>query len=226
MIRLSSLQKEGLLQASKWLKIQVLLDPEEMQDLLHSLGDVYFVVVSEPVSPQGGILPTSTFVQKYADYVHYLKQGDIPPDREFRTFFSCALGKTLDSFFGIPCGEKVLIKPIKPVIQLQAHHFIYSDLDQKFHPMVFGKESISWGLQFSYPQLFQDPHTKQIVKVKDTPEFPSSEMFTQLRAWIRSHTLPTPFMVDHTRINVPIRIGKKVLSWISAHPQLKQVTVA
>jgi hypothetical protein len=115
-----------------------------------------------------------------------------------------------------------LIKPLKPVIQLQAHHFFYSTLDKKFHPMVLSQESVTWGLQFAYPQLYQDPKTRQVIKVTDSAEFPNSALFSQFSKWIRNATLPTPFEVEGVRVNSPIRIGKKMLGWIQQHPQLKK----
>ncbi len=220
--RISSPKTEGILQVSKWLKVQVLLDAEEVKSLLEALGTVHFVVVSEPISVSEAVISSSLFLEKYREYVELLKQGSVPPTEQFRRPFSSAMTTTLESFYAIPAGEKYLIKPIKPVVQLQAHHFFYSSLDGKFHPMVLSPESISWGLQFSYPQLFQDPQTRQVIRVTDTPDFPNSALFSKLQKWIRSETLPTPFQVGGIRVNPPIRIGKKTLAWIKNHPQLKQ----
>jgi hypothetical protein len=222
-IRISSPKLEGILQVSKWIKMQVLLDGSEMEELLNALGSVYFVVVSEPVKSEQGIISKESFLEKYTDYIYLLKRGEMPPPEEFRRFFSCALSSTLAPFYAIAAGnEKFLIKPVKPVIQLQAHHFFYSDLDGKFHPMVLSPESISWGVQISYPQLYQDPTTRQVVKIIDSGDFPNTALFTQLIRWMRSNTLPTPFHCKGARINAPIRIGKQSLAWIKNHPQLKQ----
>lgn len=218
-IQISNLKIEGVLQVSKWLKFQVLLDAEEMQDLLQALSPVFFVSVSAPVKPEEAII--DDFLKKYGEYVALLKEGRIPPVEDFRRYFSCALSADLESFYAIDMGDgRQLIKPRRPVIQLQAHHFFYSTLDQKFHPMVLSNESISWGLQFSYPQLFQDPVTRKIVKVGET--FPNTALFSRLQKWMRNATLPTPFVAQGKRTNSPIRIGKKSLSWIKNHPQLKQ----
>lgn len=220
-IRISSPKAEGILQVSKWTKVQILLDADEMRELLDGLGNVYFVAVSEPVKE--GVISASDFLEKYSDYIFLLKQGQIPPAEEFRRLFSCAMSTSLDCFYAIALSEgKFLIKPTRPVVQLQAHHFFYSNLDGKFHPMVLSPESISWGLQISYPQLFQDPHTRKVIKVVDSPDFPNSALFLKLLRWMRSFTLPTPFQVGAKRVNAPIRIGKQSLAWIKNHPQLKQ----
>lgn len=223
LFRISSPKTEGILQVSKWIKIQVLLDDSEMQQLIQTLGTVFFVIVSEPVKVEEAVIPSSVFLERYADYIHLLKQGQVPEADEFRRFFSCAMSSTLETFYAMAAGNnKFLIRPTKPVLQLQTHHFFYSDLDGKFHPMVLSPESISWGVQISYPQLFQDPVSRQVVKVIDSPDFPNTAMFTRLNRWMRSFTLPTPFEVKGGRINSPIRIGKQSLAWIKNHPQLKQ----
>jgi hypothetical protein len=222
-IRISSPKVEGMLQVSKWLKVQVLLDSDEMQELLSVLSPVYFVVASELITADDAVISADSFLHKYAEYIRLLKQGQVPAPEDFRKYFSCALSTTLEPFYAIDAGkEKYLVKPLKPVVQLQAHHFFYSDLDGKFHPMVLSEDSVSWGVQFSYPQLFQDPKTRQVVKVTDTLEFPNSALFSKLMKWLRSSTLPTPFEVGGVRINSPIRIGKKSLAWIKNHPQLQK----
>ena len=221
--RLSTPKEEGILQVSKWLKVQVFLNAEEMKELIQELEPLFFVIVSEPVKMEESIISAQAFLEKYAEYVHLLQQGQVPPVDEFRRFFSSAMTTSLEGFYALSTGNgKFLIKPNKPVLQLQAHHFFYSDLDGKFHPMVLSPESISWGIQFSYPQLYQDPKTRQVIKVANTPEFPNTALFSKLMKWMRSSTLPTPFEVKGVRINSPIRVGKKSLAWIKNHPQLKQ----
>lgn len=219
-IRISTPKVEGILQVSKWIKAQVFLNAEEMEELIATLKPLFFVVVSEPVKADDAIISPETFLAKYAEYVALLECGKVPPADEFRRFFSCAMSSSLNCFYAIATGsEKFLIKPIEPVVQLQAHHFFYSTLDRKFHPMVLSEESISWGLQFSYPQLSQDIKTRQIIK---TSAFPNTALFSKLMKWLRSSTLPTPFEVNEVRVNSPIRVGKKSLAWIKSHPQLKQ----
>jgi hypothetical protein len=219
-IRVSTPKIEGLLQVSKWIKAQVFLNAEEMQELITALKPLFFVVVSEPVKAEEAVISPQAFIDKYAEYVDLLQRGQVPPIDKFRRFFSCAMSTSLDGFYAIAIGsENFLIKAIEPVIQLQAHHFFYSTLDGKFHPMVLSAESISWGLQFSYPQLSQDLKTRQINK---TTAFPNTALFSKLMKWLRASTLPTPFEVDHVRVNSPIRVGKKSLAWIKNHPQLKQ----
>jgi hypothetical protein len=222
-LRISSPKEEGALQVSKWIKCQVLLDIEEMSQLLFELSALHFCVVSEPVKKGDGIISSELFLEHYKNYVGAIKEGRLADESLFRKFFSSAVTCTTDIMYAIAVGrEKYLIKPIKPVIQLQAHHFFYSRLDRKFHPMVLSTESVTWGVQFSYPQLYQDPKSHRIAKVANSPEFPNTSVFARLLKWLRHHTLPTPFFVEDQRVNAPIRIGRQCLEWIHQHPQLKE----
>jgi hypothetical protein len=88
--------------------------------------------------------------------------------------------------------------------------------------MVLSTESVTWGVQFSYPQLYQDPKSHRIAKVADSIDFPNTSLFARMLKWLRHNTLPTPFFVHGQRVNAPIRIGRACLKWIDQHPQLKE----
>ena len=120
-------------------------------------------------------------------------------------------------------GDRQIIKVKKPVIQMQAHRIGYSSLDGKFRPMVMGKESISWGIQFSYPQIYED--SGKVVKVNESDQFPNTARFKKMQRWMRRHTIPTPFLADGKRVNVPMRLGKQCLPWINTHPQLVEKNI-
>lgn len=222
-LSLSSPEKEGLFQASKWTKVQALLDAEEMAALLQELGNVSFAIVSKPISLDAAIITPEQFLLTYRAYSAALQAGHVPDTSFFRPLFSSVLTHSLEALYAMEVGkDRYLIKPRAPVIQLQAHHFFYSPLDGQFHSMVLSPDSISWGLQFSYPQWIQDPASRQIQKVRENPAFVNTALFSQLMRWMRTFTLPTPLIVEGQKINAPLRIGKKVLPWIKNHVQLKE----
>lgn len=210
------------LQATKWLKYPVLIDAEEMQGLIAHLGKFRMFHVSGPVASGKGEIAASDFLKCYTEYVETLKQGKMPSlEGNVRALFSCVWTLSTDILYAVSVpGEKEVIKVERPVIQLQPHKFDYSASEEKFRSMVFGLDSILWGIQFSYPQLYQDDEM-QIKKVVDNEEFPNTKMFKLLQQWVRHETMATPFIVDGKQFNVPIRIGKKCLPWINNHPQLE-----
>ena len=85
--------------------------------------------------------------------------------------------------------------------------------------MTFGINSIQWGIQFSFPYLFQNVNM-EVIKVREGALFPNASLFKQIQKWMRYHTSPTTFEVEGKEINVPIRLGNKCKTWINFHPQL------
>ena len=222
--RISSPGQEGLLQVSKWIKVQVLLDQEEIVSLFKKLEPFYLIAVSKPVKEQSVLLAQHDFLQAYSKYIQSLKKGRIAQDSYFRECFSCAMTRSKEIFYAIPVSEeRLLIKPILPVIQMQMHRFLFSPVEKVFYPMVLGQKTVSWGIQFSYPQFYQDPKTKEITRVIKKDLFPNTELFAFLMKWVRQFTIPTPFLIEKERINATIRIGKKCMSWIHLHPQLQEL---
>lgn len=209
------------LQASKWLQQQMLIDSSEMKALFQELGDTFIVKVGAIVTMEDALVPVDRFLADYRRYVEELQQGNLPDIMAFRRLFSVVITSSLDALFACEVGpNQYVIKITQPIIQVQAHAMHYSTHDGKFRPMVFGPDCITWGLQFAYPQIYQDPKTMQIEKVSDEDRCPNTLLFRTIQKWQRTNTMPTPFSIGDKKINVPMRIGKNCLSWINQHPQL------
>ncbi|MBI2742673.1 MAG: hypothetical protein HYX48_02000 [Chlamydiales bacterium] len=220
-IQVSSPEKQGVMRVSKALKHQVLLDETEMRDLFSALSPFEIFRVSDPVVAEQMLIEHEGFLERYAEYIRSLKEGALPDETSLRPYFSSAFTVSREALYAMPVGkERYLIKTIKPVIQLQLHRFFVSAIDGRFHSMVLGKDSITWGIQFSYPQIYQDPQTHAYAKVVDSTEFPNTALFHKLVKWLRANTLPTPFVFQGKRTNAPIRMGRACLPWISQHPGL------
>lgn len=221
-LRVSTLALEGAMQASKWLQSQVLLSGDEMETLFEALGSFYIYQIGSVLKRGEEWVPRQIFLDKYRDYVAALQQGQIPEDSLYSPFFSSVFTTTSEALYAISIGDdQQLIRISRPVIQLQAHRMDYSSADGKFRSMTYGTESILWGIQFSFPQLFQDNRSLEIKQVSGLA-FPNASLFQILQRWVRHHTVPTPFLVDGVKINVPMRLGKQCFSWINQHPQLKK----
>jgi hypothetical protein len=209
------------LQASKWLQQQMLLGASEMEGLFKHMGEFSIVKVGAIVSLDEAIVSSDTFLKEYQGYTEALMKGELPDILAFRRLFSVVITSSLDALFACCVGpDQYVIKVTKPIIQVQAHAMHYSTDDNKFRPMVFGPDCITWGIQFSYPQIYQDPTSMMIEKVSDQDRCPNTLLFRAIQQWQRQNTLPTPFFVDDKKVNVPMRIGKKCLSWVNKHPQL------
>ncbi len=198
-LRESSLAQEGPLLVSKPLKLPVLLDLDEMGLLLEAISKVFpaasLFQVHGACKKGEERLSFEAFLSAYETYINELKVGRNPNLTVVRIPFSCFLSCCTDILYAIPVGtEKRIIKATRPIIQIQINQMHYSKESDSFHPMSYGQDNIQWGLQFSYPQLFQDPKTQAIEQVRE--QFPNTALFKLMQNWMREHTLPTPFMIE------------------------------
>lgn len=220
-IRISPNEKP--MEASKWLDVQALLDGDEMACLLEALNSPYLFLTGCVCAAGHARLTVPLFLEAYCAYIDSLKHGNLPDEKKFRPLFSAALTATVDVMYAIPLKEdREILRICKPVIQMQFHRLGFSEADRTFRPMAFGSNTIFWGIQFSYPQLFQDLNTHEVYKVIESERFPNTSVFRTLQRWMRQHTIPTPFVFNHTKINASMRLGKRCLSWINHHPQLNE----
>src|SRR3989344_1414309 len=150
--RVSSPEKEGVYQGSKWLKYQVLCDAEELRHLFEALKPFYLFHLTGMTD--GAALSEKGFLQEYASWIEALQKGVAPKESALRRILAAALTRDLDALWlQEVAGRGYLTKIAKPLVQVQAHYFTYSTADEVFRPMSMGPGSIFWGLQFSYPQI-------------------------------------------------------------------------
>jgi hypothetical protein len=202
---------------SKWLKHQVLLDVHEMVFCLQALSPFEFYNVSTIAPLEDLAISHKAFLESYQKYIEDLKNGKIPePDRKI--FSSVATIDTEALYAKEIQPGRWMAKLALPVIQLQHHRFFASKIDHKIHPMVMSPESVCWGLQFAYPQIFFDGSGGSYTK---TSEFSNAALFAKLLKWLRAETVPTTFVWDGYKVATPIRLGRACFAWIENHPQLK-----
>lgn len=212
-LRISTPEQEGVYQGSKWLKFQVLCDSDELQSLFENLRPFFIFPMTGIVD--GNPISEKAFLKEWGSWISSLQQGRVPEAQELRTMLACAFVDHLSALWLQKIeGKGYLVKIGKPVIQVQAHWFTYSEIDGVFRPMSMGSESIFWGLQFSYPQIYQDPKTMEFLELEKGP------LFEKLRLWVREATKATPFLVGGRRMNSSIRLGRRCFPWIASHPQL------
>jgi hypothetical protein len=216
-LRISTPEAEGIYQGSKYLKYQVLCDAEELRKLFNGLNP-FFIYPLTGLS-NGEAISQDFFLHRYGEWIDALKEGRVPTDADLRSLLACAFTAETEALWkqAVP-QERYIIKMGKPVIQVQAHFFTYSSLDGVFRPMTMGSANIFWGLQFSFPQIYQEPKTMELREIEESQ---NSELFQKIKQWVRDETRPTPFIVEEKKVNVPIRLGKNCFSWIHNHPQLK-----
>lgn len=220
-LQISTPDKEGVYQGSKYLKYHALSSQQELQKLFQQL-DPFWIFRLTGLS-NGEAITQEHFLSVYGGWIEDLKRGYVPSDAALKELLACAFTAHTSALWkqSVP-GGRFLMKVAEPVVQVQAHFFTYSSVDGVFRPMTMGAESIFWGLQFAFPQIYQDPKTMDLREVEESE---NATLFQKIKQWIKEETRPTPFLVEGQRINVPIRLGKSCFSWISQHPQLRQLRV-
>jgi hypothetical protein len=200
MIPSAPLNEIPVYQASKWQKLPLLLSYHEMGELLALLPE--WIVPLSGVIPLGEeIVPKAQFLEHYQEYLEQIDKGITRPKIDKR--LTCAITSDLANLRKASVPNGVLIRVVKPVIQVQPYFLNYSQTADCFLDTTFSQDSFAWGLVFSVPQLFQNPETLEIEKVKDAD-------FKALQTWARSRTIPTPFQVGENKIiNFPARISKE-----------------
>ncbi len=212
------------LQVSKWIKLPLLIDAEEMQGLIDALPPFKLYDVQKVNSVNSGVEAPTYLVEGYRRYVSHLQKGETPPLDQFRGLFSAAWSVTDEAFFSVAIDEgRRLFKAITPIVQTQMNQIRYAPEEKVFRTQVFGPDTLCWGIQIGFPHLFLDPTSYEALS---TREFPNMALFNAVQRWVRQNTVPTPFIVEGEKLNSPIRLGKKCFSWIASHPQLKALGIS
>jgi len=160
------------------------------------------------VTKESWQVPRSLLFSHYESYLDGLFKGEKMPSQELRRFFSWMLFSAPEDLYAMPVsGGRWALKSRRPVIYGQLYHAFFSPADGKLHPMVLHPSSFSFGLQFSYPQLFEDPKTHVFHRVLVEGNFATTPLYKRLIAWIRTYTKPLILQVNHQAKPMPFRIG-------------------
>ncbi len=209
-ILISSPKDEGVLQASKWLKHRALLSGAELDALIAALPPFRIFNVASLVPLEEAEIPLSQFRTAYHEYASSIAVGKTPSvDREI---FSTVWTTSLDALYAFEAKQDLyMVKPRLPVVQLSHHRFQFSEETGEFYSMVHSDDAISWGLQFSYPQIFSNSIRAEVCEVLKEVSMPNNVLFQSIAKWMRNHTRPTPFLHREKALNATFRTGRDFL---------------
>lgn len=205
------------MEASQWQTLVALLAPEEMQDLMQHLSPFDIWQISSPQPPGEATVSHQNFLRSYRLYVESLSRGELPPLAELRRQLSTlwVADPSQIALHPVAGGERYLVQQLRPALHLRLATMRIAPEDGKLHTMVHGSDAVHWGIQFAYPQIFQESESGDYLR---TPK--DGQLFHLLRRWMRSHTSPTAIVLNGKIKKYPIRIGPACFTWIESHPQL------
>lgn len=223
-IALSTLEKEGAFHCSKWMRHAVLLERKEMESLLEEIGLCFLVPGTGLVSKETAQISKEIFLSRYEDYLEeMLKTPGLPPS-PIRNALTVMLSSTLESFYALAVsGDKLVVRARRPVIQLQMYHCFVSKVDHQIHPMAMSSDSFSWGIQISYPQIYEDPYAHEFIKVLHSKDLPDTALYKQIVQWLRDHTKPVSISLAGQKVKAPFRMGKLSRDWTLFHKGLENL---
>ncbi len=200
------LSNENLLQArfSKWISIDLLIDPAEMGQLLDICTPIFLLTMQNINSENPFILAKEQFLQVYADYIHKLRQGLVPTYNDYKKVFHLFLSANLDQIFlkSLTVDKSTLVFNC-PLIEVKPISLLVSKADHSIRSSPVTPDGILWGLRFSFPQLMQDAHSLETQKIDFQTHY-NGLLFKKIRKWVRDFTTPISFIFDAKKITLPV----------------------
>ena len=197
----------------------------EFQSFLKQLGTCFFVPATGVMTKNSWNISVEDLIVRYREYLSSLRQKEQLPSQEMRHFFSLFLSSSLDDFYAISLPqERFVIKTRKPVVHLQLYHCFVSRVNGEILPMVLHPDSFSFGLQFSYPQIYEDPKTHEFFKAMLEKKLHNTELFKKIVFWIRQNTKPASLCIGGKKVYAPFRLGKTAEDPMSYHLALQKTS--
>lgn len=195
---------------------RVLLDPEEMNSLFQVLGS-FFLFRTATKNELPAQDDRTEWRLLYEEYIEQLKLGDVGR----AVLLSAFIAPSKESFYALSTpSKKIQIRPREPIIQITHHTFSFNPEEGQFYSQIFGAEALSWGVEWSFPLLFEEPFSKEVFKLTDAERWPALLLFKKWEGWLREHTEPVKFLSREKKEIAPFRIGKKAKSWAKELPAL------
>ena len=218
-------------QASLYLSYGILLTSEEFALLLASLdtiGDLSLFGTGVLLPQEKLVQSPSSLVEIYQNYLFPKEDPSLLPEHKAALSSVWSIDPEAVAFREIVHDKWQIVRQL-PVIQLNRFQFRFDSKSDRFFTQSFSKETLFWGLEFRYPQLFLDPiHSKLIKALK--AEYLNTSLWKGVHQWIRNNTMPVQFEGEGMKKRVaPFRIGNRafdlgeeVLKRQNSHLKLKR----
>jgi hypothetical protein len=176
------------LQASLWMSQRVLLTPDELIELFDFLPSFELYNLAHVGSKEGFHITKELFLECYkAFFMSFFHQKDA----SFYTFKKqltvAMIGEEETLYLTEPSSGTFLIHMQKPSVVIGPCIFHYDSAAKKILYADHKTQAIRMGLEFKFPQFYQDPQTLQPVKHFTDLSNPHTRLFKALQKWCREH---------------------------------------
>jgi len=194
---ISTPEKQGVFQASKFLKWQFLI--RDMQGLMETLPDFWIL--------QAGRVVEDPFVKKQDFLVHWARYLEDPTFTS--PLFSAVWTSDLTAVYAIDRKEdsKQLVRLRGPILQLRPHRFTLSKECDKIYSMAYGENTRSWGVELSYAALYSNT-CDHLLHETLKEDLLNNKLYKTFVSWMRNHTRASKFKVGEKEIVSSIRIER------------------
>ena len=211
------------LQVSRFLQQQVLLEPTELKTLLESLEGALHFYASSGLAVGKTEVSLEEVLMSYADYIQGVRSGNEIDPSILRKNLTLLMTVGNNDVYSQELSQgRVIARAISPVIMIQAHTLAFSAEDRCCRSMVLGPDALYWGLQFSYPQLYQDPSTQEVLSVDRSEKYPNTALYFSIQKWLRHNSQALNVKMQDTAFRSPIRLGLSCESWINQMEVLQE----
>ncbi|PCI76629.1 hypothetical protein COB21_04165 [Candidatus Aerophobetes bacterium] len=218
------LSKLGEMQASKWLRIRILLDEKTLTQWFDLIGQVCFVNLFATKSEDALIVSPEEVLSRYTQYMEQIKAGKEVDHAYFQKKLTLHMTKDPKSCYKTALKGKSIYfaKEKAPGVRMALFGFSWDKSHREIHSNVYSKTTISWGLEFSYPQIFSGSLDTEVVYLAQEKDRPNSALFVQLKQLIRRASKPVKFIYEDQKIISSLRMDKTGGAWINNHFGLKE----
>lgn len=212
-------------EVSRQQKIGFLYDTQDLKELSELFKDVYCIDLTRPGKPTDLIIKFSELLPSLENNIIRLKKNQVAPlSSTDQRLLNSSLSSTTDAIAELKLADsRSLLRPTLPLIQINPLRLYYNQELATIKSQVYGRDTIAWGIQLSYPQLFKDQESGDVIStlIPDSP-LPNTALFKDAQKWMRRNTKICTFKSDNMTISSNVRITPRALEWVSYHSQLKE----
>ncbi len=199
---------KSVLQASKWLEIPMLLTPDDFLKMLVFLEGTILSPLGNLVNENELCIDPLELSKVYANVCQLAFENKLI-SRDLIKKLSLRIICKKENLIACELAQgRFIVHEQVPAIKMQALFLNYSKEENKIRSRVLGANQIFWGVELSFPQIYQDPLT---FKMKDSWNITEeSKLFKSLQKWAREHTKPSKFQFDKVSQSTAFRRSKSL----------------